>query len=65
MLLLPVIQRRFGKIGGIASHDVKLQLIKSKCFPVLSPITVWKPMPFAKVTILLTFTFRKILNTRS
>ena len=25
----------FGKIGRIASHEVILQLIKSKCFPVL------------------------------
>jgi len=68
MLLLPVIQCRFGKIGRIASHEVILQLIKSKCFPALYYGLEACPLrksQYNSINYVINSTFRKIFNTRS
>jgi len=34
-LLLSLNKRRFGKVGRLASEDVVLHLVASKCMPIL------------------------------
>ena len=58
----------FGKIGRIASNEVILQLIKSKCFPVLYYGLEACPLrksQYNSMNYAINSTFRKIFNTRS
>ena len=60
----------FGKIGRIASYEVFLQLIKSKCFPVLYYGLEACPLRKSQYNsinyvMIMNSTFRKIFNTRS
>ena len=58
----------FGKIGRIASYEVFLQLIKSKCFPVLYygvEACHLRKSQYNSINYVINSTFRKIFNTRS
>ena len=68
MLLLPIIQCSLEKIGRIDSHKVILQLIKSKCFPVLYYGFEACPLrnsQYDSINYVISSTFRIIFNTRS
>jgi len=58
----------FGQIGRIASEDVIVQLLKTKCLPVLYYCLKACPLKKAQldaVDFALNSTFRKIFSTRS
>ena len=58
----------FGKIGRIASEDVIVQLVKTKCLPVLYYCLEACPLKksqLSAVDFALNCTFRKIFSTRS
>ena len=58
----------FGKIGRIASHEVILKLIKSKCFPALYyglEACRLRKSQYNSINYVINSTFRKIFNTRS
>jgi len=58
----------FGKIGRIASHEAILQLIKSKCFPVLYYGLEACPLrksQYNSINYVINSAFRNIFNTRS
>jgi len=56
----------FGKIGRIASEDVIVQLLKTKCLPVLYYCLEACPLKKAQLDAIdFDSTFRKIFSTRS
>jgi len=58
----------FGRVGRIASSEVIVQLVKSKCFPVLfyglEACSLCK-YQYNSINYVINSTFRKISNTRS
>ena len=57
----------FGKIGRVASHEVFLKLIKTKCFPVLYYGLEACPLrksQYNSINYIINSTFRKIFSTR-
>ena len=42
----------FGRVGRIVSNEVNVQLVKSKCFPVL--FMDWRPVKISPLTMSLT-----------
>ena len=58
----------FGKVGRIASKEVIVQLIKTKCFPVLCYGLEACPLlksEFSSWNFVINNTFRKVFDTRS
>ena len=58
----------FGKVGRIASNEVIVQLIKTKCFPVLYYGLEACPLrksQFSSFNFVFNSTFRKVFDTRS
>jgi len=58
----------FGKVGLIASNEVIVQLIKTKCFPVLYYGLESCPLrksQFSSLNFVISSTFRKVFDTRS
>jgi len=57
-----------GKVGRIVSNEVIVQLIKTKCFPVLCYDLEACPLrksQFSTLNLVINSTFRKIFDTRS
>jgi len=58
----------FGRVGRIASNEVIVQLVKSKCFPVLfyglEACSLHK-YQYKSINYVINSTFRKVFNTRS
>lgn len=58
----------FGKVGRIASHEVIIQLVKTKCFPVLYYGLEACPLrksQYNSIDYVINSSFRKIFDTRS
>jgi len=58
----------FGRVGRIASNEVIVQLVKSKCFPVLFyglEAFSLRKYQYKSINYVINSTFRKIFNTRS
>ena len=58
----------FGKVGRIDSNEVIVQLIKTKCFPVLYDGLEACPLrksQFSSLNYVINSTFRKVFDTRS
>jgi len=58
----------FGRVGRIASNEVIVQLVKSKCFPVLFyglEVCSMRKYQYKSNNYIINSTFRKIFNTRS
>ena len=58
----------FAKVGRIASNEVVVQLIKTKCFPVLYYGLEACPLrksQFSSLNFVINSTFRKVFDTRS
>ena len=58
----------FGSVGRIASNEVIVQLVKSKCFPVLVyglEACSLRRYQCKSINYVINSTFRKIFNTRS
>jgi len=58
----------FGRGGRIASNEVIVQLVKSKCFPVLFyglEAFSLRKYQYKSINYVINSTFRKIFNTRS
>ena len=58
----------FGRVGRIASNEVIVQLVKSKCSPVLFyglEACSLRKYQYKSINYVINSTFRKIFNTRS
>ena len=58
----------FGRVGRIASNEVIVQLVKSKCFPVLfdgPEACSLRKYRYKSINYAINITLRKIFNTRS
>jgi len=58
----------FGRVGRIASNKVIVQLVKSKCFPVLFyrlEVCSLRKYQYKSINYVINSTFRKIFNARS
>jgi len=58
----------FGRVGRIASNEVIVQLVKSKCFPVLFhglEVCSLHKYQYKSINYVINSIFRKIFNTRS
>jgi len=57
----------FGRVGRIASNEVIVQLVKSKCFPVLFyglEVCSLSKYQYKSINYVINSTFRKIFNNR-
>ena len=64
-LLLSVLQRHFGKVGQSLQNKVIVQLIETKCFPVLFGGLPFAKSQFSSLSYVVNSTFRKVFDTRS
>jgi len=58
----------FGRVGRIASNEVIVQLVKSKCYPVLFyrlEVCFLRKYQYKSINYVINSTFRKIFSTRS